>query len=121
MSDNFIVNETTRDNRATDNFHLDFPARMSDGRQFTDYRSSCLINLPEQEMTTYQYRLFLKHNAEKIMNNFQSINESVSGCDKCSDYGIVQPYLALTCDGENCNRQINDSAGVGIYYVDNNQ
>ena len=63
----------------------------------------------------------IKHNAEKIMDNFQSINEYISGCDKCSDYEIVQPHLALTCDGENCNRQINDHAGVGIYYVDNNQ
>ena len=121
MSDNIIIKETNRENRATDNFHLDFPARMSDGRQFTDYRSSCYVNLPEQDMTTYQYRLFLKHNAEKIMNNFQTINEYVSGCDKCSDYEIVQPYLALTCDGKDCIRSINDHAGVGIYYVDNNK
>ena len=41
--------------------------------------------------------------------------------DKCSDYEIVQPYLALTCDGKDCTRSINDHAGVGIYYVDNNQ
>ena len=121
MSDNLIVKETGRENRTTDNFHLDFPARMSDGRQFTDYRSSCYVNLPEQKMTTYQYRLFLKHNAEKIMNNFETINEHVSGCDVCSDYDIVQPYLALTCDGESCTRQINDHAGVGIYFKNNNE
>ena len=121
MSDNMIINETGRENRATDNFHLDFPARMADGRQFTDYRSSCYVNLPEQSMTTYQYRQFLKHNAEKIMNNFETINEHVSGCDVCSDYDIVQPQLALTCDGESCTRSINDKAGVGIYYVDNNK
>jgi hypothetical protein len=121
MSDNMIINETGRENRATDNFHLDFPARMADGRQFTDYRSSCYVNLPEQSMTTYQYRQFLKHNAEKIMNNFETINEHISGCDVCSDYDIVQPHLALTCDGESCNRSINDHAGVGIYYVDNNK
>ena len=72
-------------------------------------------------MTTYQYRQFLKHNAEKIMNNFETINEHVSGCDVCSDYDIVQPQLALTCDGESCTRSINDRAGVGIYYVDNNK
>ena len=54
------------------------------------------------------------------MDNFQTINEYISGCDKCSDYEIVQPYLALTCNGKDCIRQINDHAGVGIYYVDNN-
>jgi hypothetical protein len=121
MSENMITKETDINNRANDNFHLDFPARMSDGRQFTDYRSSCYINLPEQNMTTFQYRQFLKHNAEKIMDNFQKINEGISGCSTCSDYEIVQPSLALTCDGESCNRQINDRAGVGIYYVDNNK
>ena len=120
MSENMITKKTDINNRANDNFHLDFPARMSDGRQFTDYRSSCYINLPEQNMTTFQYRQFLKHNAEKIMNNFETINEHVSGCDVCSDYDIVQPYLALTCNGEQCTRQINDHAGVGIYYKDNN-
>ena len=55
------------------------------------------------------------------MDNFQTINEYISGCDKCSDYEIVQPYLALTCDGKDCTRSINDHAGVGIYYVDNNK
>ena len=30
-------------NRVTDNYELDFPARMSDGRQFTDYRQNCLL------------------------------------------------------------------------------
>ena len=120
MSTNVFVRDKTADSKVTDNFHLDFPARMSDGRQFTDYRSSCYVNLPEQKMTTYQYRQFLKHNAEKIMNNFETINEHVSGCDVCSDYDIVQPYLALTCDGEQCIREINDHAGVGIYFKDNN-
>ena len=120
MSTNVFVRDKTADSKVTDNFHLDFPARMSDGRQFTDYRSTCYVNLPEQGMSTYQYRQFLKHNAEKIMNNFETINEHVSGCDVCSDYEIVQPYLALTCNGEECTRKINDHAGVGIYFKENN-
>ena len=31
-------------NSATDNYEMDFPARMSDGRQFTDYRQNCITN-----------------------------------------------------------------------------
>jgi len=120
MSNNLIVKDTNRENRATDNFHLDFPARMSDGRQFTEYRSSCYVNLPEQNMTTYQYRQFLKHNANEIMNNFETINEYVSGCNTCSNYEIVNPTLALTCNGEQCTREINDNAGAGMYFVNNN-
>ena len=65
MSDNTFVKATDDVNRTADNFHLDFPARMADGRQFTDYRSSCYVNLPEQDMTTYQYRQFLKHMVKK--------------------------------------------------------
>ena len=44
MSDN-NVNFT----HATDGFHLDFPAIMNDGRQFTDYRSNCFMNAPEKK------------------------------------------------------------------------
>jgi len=121
MSTNEFIIDQTADSRATDNFHLDFPARMSDGRQFTDYRSTCYLNMPEQKMSTHQYRLFLKHNAEKIMKNFNDINETISGCSECSDYEIVPSYLGVTCDGEQCNREININSGVGIYFKDNNK
>ena len=30
--------------KVTDNVELDFPARMADGRMFTDYRQNCLLN-----------------------------------------------------------------------------
>jgi hypothetical protein len=105
---------------ATDNFHLDFPARMADGRQFTDYRSNCLLNLPERNMTTYQYRQYLTANAEKIMNNYTTINNYITGCKECSDYEIVPAYLAVNCNKETCTRDINNQSGVGIYYVNNN-
>ena len=58
---------------------------------------------------------------EISQDKYETINEHVSGCDVCSDYDIVQPYLALTCDGEQCTRQINDHAGVGIYFKNNNE
>jgi hypothetical protein len=30
--------------KTSDNVNLDFPARMADGRTFTDYRSNCIMN-----------------------------------------------------------------------------
>ena len=33
--------------RVTDNFHPDFPARMSDGRFMTDHRTNCILNTLE--------------------------------------------------------------------------
>jgi len=101
-------------------FVLDFPTRMNDGRQFTDFRSSCYTNLPEQSMSTYQYRQYLKHNAEKIMSNSIGINESLSTCSQCSDYDIVKPDLPLTCNANDCFTQIDKNVGGGAYFVDNN-
>ena len=30
--------------KTSDNVNLDFPARMADGRTFTDYRPNCVMN-----------------------------------------------------------------------------
>ena len=30
--------------KTSDNVNLDFPARMADGRIFTDYRPNCVMN-----------------------------------------------------------------------------
>ena len=76
MSTNLFVSAENDNERLDPRFRLDFPSRMSDGRQLSDYRSSCLYNLPEQDMTTYQYRLFLKHNSDQIAQNYKNINES---------------------------------------------
>ena len=117
MSNN---NQQNNNLLVSDNFHLDFPAIMSDGRQFTDFRSSCAINSPEKNMTTYEYRQFLKHNAVKIMNNMENIQGYVAECKTCSDYSIVEPSLGLTCNSSNCNSQIIDDNGIGLYIDYNN-
>ena len=126
MSTNIFVTAENDNERLNPRFRLDFPSRMSDGRQLSDYRSSCLYNLPEQDMTTYQYRLFLKHNANDIMNNYTTINDFISNpewnnnkCKTCSDYQISSSYLPLTCSGNECITSIDKDAGVGDYYVDN--
>lgn len=126
MSSNVFVTAENDKERLDPRFRLDFPSKMSDGRQLSDYRSSCLYNLPEQDMTTYQYRLFLKHNTDKIMNNYNNINDFISNpawndqkCKSCSDYQISSSYLPLTCDKNECTTQIDKTAGVGDYFVDN--
>ncbi len=126
MSSNKFINADEDTNRLQDRFQLDFPGHMNDGRQLTDYRSSGLYNLPEKQMSTYKYRLFLKHNADKFINNYNTINDFISNpnwddnkCKTCSDYQISPSYLPLICDN-NCTTEINKRAGVGDYYVDNN-
>ena len=54
-------------NSATDNYVMDFPARMSDGRQFTDYRQNCIVNNEiSKGMSSWEYRNFLTNNAGEI-------------------------------------------------------
>ena len=126
MSDNTFLQAESDPMRVDERFRLDFPSKMSDGRQLTDYRSNCLINLMEKNMTTYQYRLFLKHNTDEIMNNYMNINTFINNpnwnpekCTTCSDTMIAASYLPFSCNGEQCITDINKTAGVGDYFVNN--
>ena len=125
MSSNIFINAEQDNNRLDSKFQLNFPGRMNDGRQLSDYRSSGLYNSPEKQMSTYDYRLYLKRNATKFINNYNIINDFISNpnwddskCKTCSDYQIVPSYLALTCN-DNCT-EFNKTAGVGDYFVNNN-
>ena len=126
MSDNTFLQAENDPMRVNPRFRLDFPSKMNDGRQLSDYRSSCLYNLPEQNMTTYQYRLFLKHNTDSIINNYNNINSFISNpewnpdkCTSCSDGMIASAYLPVSCEGDKCITDINKTAGVGDYFVNN--
>ena len=117
------INKTNPDANGTkisDNFILNFPARMSDGRQFTDYKSNGFLNLHEQEVkTTLEYRLHLQNNAETIMDNNYNIVESVNNCSDCPGYQIVDTKSLLTCSKESCVQKLQNESGLGfdIKYV----
>ena len=45
--------------KISDNVNFDFPARMADGRTFTDYRPNCVMNkVLSKNMDSFQYKLF---------------------------------------------------------------
>lgn len=100
--------------RVTDNFNLDFPAIMSDGRQFTDYRSNCTLNKMSEQMSSQEYKDYLINNTEQILSNQSKITEQLMGCKSCSDYSIVPPFLSLNCDGDKCTTFVNNPDGIGI-------
>ena len=102
--------------RITDNSSLDFPARMSDGRQFTDYRSNCFMNKKSLGMTSQEYKNYMINNGDRIINNEHNILNTLMKCNQCSDYSIVPPYLAVECNKDSCNEFIHNPNGVGIYY-----
>ena len=106
--------------KISDNFVLEFPARMSDGRQFTDYKSNGFLNLHEQELkNTLEYRLYLQNNAETIMDNNYNIIASINNCSDCPGYQIVDTKSLLTCSKESCIQELKDDSGLGfdIQYV----
>ena len=99
--------------KVTDNFFVDFPARMSDGRQFTDYRPNCLMNKSKVPLNSHEYKQMLIHNADEILKNVDIIYDTLMGCDKCSDYNIVPPNLILNCNKDTCQTFVNNPYGLG--------
>ena len=56
--------------RTSNNKHFNAPQRMSDGRNFTDYRPNYELNKSLKDLNkldnSHNYRNFLNNNAEKI-------------------------------------------------------
>ena len=69
--------------KVTDNVELDFPARMSDGRVFTDYRQNCILNNNiSRGMGSWEYRNYLTNNANQVHQSFVNSLESKLKCNK---------------------------------------
>lgn len=102
--------------KVTDNFYKDFPARMSDGRFVTDYSPNCNMNLSAQKnMSSWDYKLFLTRNAEKIMSHIHNYENSVYGCDNCNDPNIpLSHQFEQNCAKGGCHiKQVNPN-GAGL-------
>lgn len=105
------------------------PARMSDGRLFTDYRSRCegnyldLSNL--RTMNSYAYRQFLMANGEAIMQAQRTAAYLHARCGPCKEpvaQGTMAPEAAVdVCTERVCVRRPGEASGLGLgreYYTD---
>ena len=104
-------------NKTSNNKYFDCPARMDDGRAFTDYRQSSTVNdmirYSNNIMGSNEYRQFLIHNAVNIMNVSNNYTSSKMGCNSCN----YEPVPFNTqCDYNNnfpvCN--VLNPNGIGI-------
>ena len=104
-------------NKTSNNKYFDCPARMDDGRAFTDYRPNSTVNdmirYSNNIMGSNEYRQFLIHNAVNIMNISNNYTASKMGCNSCN----YEPVPFNTqCDYNNnfpvCN--IVNPNGIGI-------
>jgi hypothetical protein len=114
--------------KTTNNKYFNCPPRMSDGRQFTDYRPTCdvnnLIASNNNLVSSYDYRQYLIQNADKLMDINRAYTVQMSSCGPC-----VQPYnqgtmlpeqTKTSCDGNVCKNSLNvlNGLGVGRTYTD---
>ena len=102
-------------NKVTDNFEMDFPARMADGRQFTDYRQNCLVNNEiSKGMSSWEYRNFLTQNAGKIHQALIEQAKSANECKSCSDNTLLEVKNVINCGPTGCTYNIKDPNGIGF-------
>lgn len=93
---------------------------MDDGRHFTSYVSRCVLNnnaAGSNAMNSYEYRMYLQHNAEKIMKDNQNVAGDNNKCEPCFDFnedGTMAPELnKFQCDANVCTLNNNNPAGIG--------
>lgn len=100
--------------KVPDNMESDFPARMSDGRQFTDYRQNCLLNNNiAQGKMSWEYRYYLERNADEIHNMFLENDKSKYECKSCSDNTLLPVQTIINCKPTGCTYSMNDPMGLG--------
>ena len=106
----------------SDNKAKNCPPRMSDGRHFTDYRPVCFLNnsmiVDNKISNSFDYRMHLIRNAEKLMNNNRAYISAKNGCDKdCMkpyNIGTMLPESSkVICDDKKCNVEVTDTNGLG--------
>ena len=106
-------------NKTSNNKYLQCPALMADGRAFTDYRPSSdvenMIQYSNNIMSSYQYRQFLIHNANQIMDVNSMYTNNKLSCNNCTAQPV--PFNTV-CDVNSVSSkcQVVNPNGIGIYY-----
>lgn len=102
---------------ARDNFWRGCPAKMSDGRLFTDHRPrgrvehdmQTALGIPPQN----DFRLYLQMNGERLRSNGQRHLRNYAGCHGVQGVSGIPHRHAITCDAFTCSRSEIDPDGLG--------
>ena len=97
--------------RTSNNKFLNAPPRMADGRHFTDYRPNCFINnrikVDNKLVNSYDYRMFLTRNADKLIELNQKNTFIMNGNFECKEpynQGTMLPEQdKVVCNIQTCN------------------
>lgn len=113
--------------RESDNKHYMCPAKMSDGRAFTDYKPRCAVHTSlmsagssgsaQQPMNSYELRQYLINNAETLMERSRTEAERMNACGPCVEpwnQGTMLPEQSMVrCNASTCSVSTNDTSGLG--------
>jgi hypothetical protein len=104
---------------ASNNKYFGCPARISDGRTFTDYRPRCMVNEDIKRVNnltnSYDYRQFMIHNAANLMkSNFEYAIQKAS-CQPCMDASpALNTQINCRVDTYGSQCSITDPRGLGL-------
>jgi len=107
-------------NKTSNNKYFNCPAKMSDGRHFTDYRPNCYVNnllrYNNKTMSNYEYRQFLINNGSELMKINTVYSEEKVGCAPCNAQ-TVNHQTKCNYNKQNGVCEVNDVNGVGLMNV----
>lgn len=114
--------------KTTNNKYFNCPPRMDDGRHFTDYRPSCDVNnlmiANNSVFSSFDYRMYLMENAEKLMDLNRVYATQKNACGPCLEpynIGTMLPEQhTVQCDAKTCknSKTILNGLGQGRKYTD---
>jgi len=108
--------------RATNNKYKSCPALMSDGRGFTDYRSSRQVNDSLRSdmdiINSHNFRETLIRNSDKFIETDRKNAHLMNGSNQCMtpyDQGtMLSEKFIQKCDKNICSLVLNNKDGLGV-------
>jgi hypothetical protein len=117
--------------KVSNNKHYGCPARMNDARHFTDYRPNChlnnIIKANNKILNSYDFRMFLTNNANKLMDLNRKYACDKNCCSPCMDpynQGTMLPENKMNkCSASGCitNPANFDGIGTGRSYSESEE
>ena len=105
--------------KTSNNKYSNCPPRMDDARHFTDYRPNChvnnLVRANNAILNSHQYRMFLQHNGNKLMDLNRTYACQKNCCGPCTAPSTMLPEQSVQqCNNRSCNTDFVNQAGLGL-------
>jgi hypothetical protein len=93
------------------------PFRMSDGRNFTDYRPMCTIDYQNKQKnnfkSSYEERQYFIQNASKMMQQNENSAKISNNCKECFSSTMLPEKNITQCNKRVCSFNTQDPSGLG--------